>query len=132
MKTLLSLEEVAQLALAIFLINLQPIVLPWWAWAGLFLAPDVGMLGYLAGPRIGAWCYNLFHHKTVAAAFIGAGLILPSPVWLVAGLLLWAHSSFDRVMGYGLKKESGFTDTHLGSLRPSPAPNAGLRKFWRA
>lgn len=27
---------------------------PWWLFAVLFLAPDLSMLGYLAGPRVGA------------------------------------------------------------------------------
>ena len=114
---LVRLEELAQLALAILLLNLQPIILPWWAWIGLFLLPDVGMLGYLVNPKIGAWCYNLAHHKAVAAVLIGAGLLLSLPVWTLAGLLLWAHAAFDRVLGYGLKKETGFADTHLGTLK---------------
>ena len=29
---------------------------------------------------------------------------------------LFAHSSFDRVMGYGLKHEDAFQNTHLGRI----------------
>jgi len=32
------------------------------------------------------------------------------------GLILLAHSSMDRAMGYGLKYFSGFSDTHLGKI----------------
>ena len=30
--------------------------------------------------------------------------------------LLFGHSSFDRVMGYGLKHEDAFQNTHLGRI----------------
>src|SRR6478609_6699144 len=30
----------------------------WWLFAALILAPDLGMLGYLANPRLGATIYN--------------------------------------------------------------------------
>ncbi|RUW98363.1 DUF4260 family protein, partial [Mesorhizobium sp. M8A.F.Ca.ET.059.01.1.1] len=33
----------------------------WWLFALLILAPDLSMLGYLGGPRIGALAYNALH-----------------------------------------------------------------------
>ncbi len=59
---LVRLEGLAVFALAITL----------YAWTGgswvifllLFLAPDLSMLGYLAGPRGGAATYNLVHTYT--------------------------------------------------------------------
>ncbi|MBI2283378.1 MAG: DUF4260 family protein [Bacteroidetes bacterium] len=33
---------------------------------------------------------------------------------LLTGPLLYAHSSFDRVMGYGLKYRDSFNNKHLG------------------
>ncbi|TIX33887.1 MAG: DUF4260 family protein, partial [Mesorhizobium sp.] len=33
----------------------------WWLFAVLILAPDLSMLGYLAGPRVGAVAYNALH-----------------------------------------------------------------------
>ena len=33
---------------------------------------------------------------------------------MFAGTILFGHSSFDRVMGYGLKHEDAFQNTHLG------------------
>ena len=89
----------------------------WWWLALLFFAPDIGFVGYLAGPRFGAVAYNLLH-------LYGPWLMLS--VWglavsgnLPAGMLglLWvAHVGFDRMLGYGLKEPSGFADTHLGRI----------------
>lgn len=33
----------------------------WWWFPLLILAPDIGMLGYAAGPKAGAWTYNFKH-----------------------------------------------------------------------
>ena len=85
-----------------------------WLWFGLlFLAPDLFMLGYLANKKIGAALYNLAH--TYSAPVV-AFLILQfsghgSALWLV---WIWiAHIGFDRLLGYGLKYETAFKDTHL-------------------
>ena len=34
---------------------------PWWLLAVLVLAPDLSMVGYLAGPTVGAAGYNAAH-----------------------------------------------------------------------
>lgn len=34
----------------------------WWLFAALLLLPDLSMLGYLAGPRLGAVTYNALHN----------------------------------------------------------------------
>jgi len=62
------------------------------------------MLGYLASDKIGAYSYNIFHYKGIAVA-----------IYLL-GIMLFAHSSFDRCFGYGLKYEKGFKFTHLGEI----------------
>ena len=74
------------------------------------------MLGYLANPRIGAWTYNLIHHKGVAVAIYVLGYLLALPALMFAGTILLGHSSFDRVLGYGLKHEDAFQNTHLGRI----------------
>jgi hypothetical protein len=112
MQRLIKLEEVGLtvLAVALFL----GLDLAWWWLVALFFAPDLAMAGYLAGPQIGAALYNLVHHRGLAAALIVIGLGLGS-VWLQgAGLILLAHSSFDRTLGYGLKYPDAFQHTHLG------------------
>lgn len=89
---------------------------PLWLLAVLALAPDLSMVGYLAGPAVGARAYNAVH--TYVGPLVLAGAASWANHWpglLVA--LVWAgHIGADRLLGYGLKHESGFRDTHLGSL----------------
>jgi hypothetical protein len=85
-----------------------------WVWLlVLFLAPDLSMLGYLAGPRAGALCYDAVH-TTVLPIALGVAGVLGS--WDLAQqlALIWlAHIGFDRLLGYGLKYPTAFRDTHL-------------------
>ncbi|MEO8514497.1 MAG: DUF4260 domain-containing protein [Ignavibacteria bacterium] len=114
MKNILKLEEFGMLILALYLFSLLDF--SWWLFALLFLAPDIGMLGYLANAKIGAFTYNIFHHKGIAVLLYLTGIYLNSPVLMFTGLLLFAHSSFDRILGYGLKYSDNFKSTHLGNL----------------
>jgi hypothetical protein len=88
----------------------------WLLFALLFLLPDLSMIGYVKGPRVGAFAYNLAHTYSAPAvlaslAFVGA----PASVWRLA--IVWvAHIGFDRLMGYGLKHPTGFKHTHLGTI----------------
>ena len=116
MKSIIRIEELAMTAVAIYLISTLHLGLSWWAYLLLFFAPDVSMLGYIAGNTSGAFFYNLFHHKAVAIAVAAIGIWLTAPIVTFAGLILFAHSSFDRMMGYGLKHVTGFKHTHLGDL----------------
>ncbi|MBC6698552.1 DUF4260 domain-containing protein [Hymenobacter sp. BT190] len=117
MKTLLKLEELAELLVATLVFAQLPYA--WWWLPALFLLPDLSMLGYLAGPRVGAFCYNLAHHKAVALAVGAAGWWLTQPLLLLAGAVLLFHAAFDRLLGYGLKHGSSFHDTHLGRSGPA-------------
>ena len=116
MKALLQTEEVAQLTLALMGLYFQPISVSWWLWPFLFLSPDISMLGYLVNTEWGAFCYNLFHHKLTAVIIVITGYFLHNDITLFIGLLLYAHSSFDRVFGYGLKYPDDFKHTHLGQI----------------
>ena len=88
--------------------------LSWWWFAGLFLIPDLSMIGYLTGPRIGAALYNLAHSYLAPAAVLAVG-VAAADRWMVPVALIWfAHIGFDRMVGYGLKYASAFGDTHLG------------------
>lgn len=90
--------------------------LGWPVFALLFLAPDLSLLGYLAGPRIGAALYNVMHSTVGPLALGGAGLATGH--WGIAGVAaIWlAHVGFDRALGYGLKHPGGFALTHLGRI----------------
>ncbi|MCF6368888.1 DUF4260 domain-containing protein [Rhizobium halophilum] len=95
----------------------------YWQWGdgwGLFLllvlAPDISMLAYVFGLRAGAIGYNTFHSfisvGLLSAAGYAAGWSLAVPI-----ALIWTfHIALDRALGYGLKYESGFADTHLGRI----------------
>ena len=85
----------------------------WWLFALLLLAPDVSMLGYLAGPRIGAAAYNAFHSYPLPATLGLLGMLWGTPLVAAVALVWLAHIGMDRLVGYGLKYPSGFKDTHL-------------------
>jgi hypothetical protein len=82
----------------------------------LLLAPDLSMVGYLAGPRIGALAYNLAHNLVVALAVLAIGWFVPAAPTALAGAILFAHVGMDRSLGYGLKLPTDFRDTHLGRI----------------
>jgi hypothetical protein len=85
----------------------------WWLFALLLLAPDLSMLGYLAGPRVGAVAYNVFHSYPLPAALGLVGFFVGAPLAVSVALVWFAHIGMDRLMGYGLKYLMGFKDTHL-------------------
>lgn len=114
MKNLLKLEELLLFGLSLFLFSQLDYG---WVWYALFfLTPDLSMLGYLANPRVGAWTYNLIHHKGVAVALYVLGYLLSVPWLMFAATILLGHSSLDRVFGYGLKYPDAFQNTHLGVI----------------
>ncbi len=88
----------------------------WWLFALLLLAPDVSMAGYLAGPRVGAAVYNVFHSYPLPAALGIFGLLAGAPLAVGVALVWFAHIGMDRMLGYVLKYGCGFKDTHLGRV----------------
>lgn len=117
MKRIIQLEELAMTVGAIYIISLLDLSLGWWEYLLLFFAPDIGIAGYLAGNKTGAITYNLFHHKGIAIALAVAGVVLQNDYVLFAGPILFAHASFDRIFGFGLKQFTGFKHTHLGVMK---------------
>lgn len=87
----------------------------------LLLLPDVSAAGYLAGPRIGTFSYNLVHNWSLGLGALAGGLVLASPILQLIAAILIAHVGMDRAVGYGLKLPSSFHDTHLGRMGRSPA-----------
>lgn len=85
----------------------------WWLFGLLFLVPDVGLLGYIAGARSGAVTYNLTHGLAVPLGIALAGHLTGAAVVVSVALVWVAHIGFDRALGYGLKYPSDFHDTHL-------------------
>jgi hypothetical protein len=88
-----------------------------WLWfAVFFLAPDVSMVGYALGPRAGSLAYNVVHTYTAPLALGIAGALAHQPSWAPVALVWIAHIGFDRLLGYGLKYETSFKDTHLSRI----------------
>ena len=101
---------------AMVLIALWATGLSWWMMVVIFFAPDLSFAAYALGPRIGAFCYNLLHLYGFGAVMLALGAVM-GQTWLVGTGVLWlAHAGFDRMLGYGLKSATGFTDTHLGVI----------------
>ena len=116
MKVMIRIEEAALFGLSIYFFNLTHFA--WWWFLVLILAPDIGMLGYLAGTRTGGITYNLFHHKAIAVVILCLGWYISNEWTELAGIIMFGHSSMDRVLGYGLKYPDSFFHTHLGWIKP--------------
>jgi hypothetical protein len=108
---LLRLEGLALLVAAVVVYG--QLDASWWLFAGLLLIPDVGLLGYLAGARVGAATYNLTHTMVLPLA-LGAWALAAGASTALAVAVIWlAHLGMDRAVGYGLKYRTAAADTHL-------------------
>lgn len=115
MKLLLRAEQVILFVASIFFFSFFT-DLPWYFYAGLFLTPDIAFVGYSINPKIGAWCYNVLHHQGIWVTVAIVGYFI-SIEWLLGlGIVYVGHSAFDRILGYGLKHEDSFSNTHLGMI----------------
>ena len=86
----------------------------WGVFAALFLAPDLGLIAYAAGPRVGAHIYNALHTYVGPALLAGLAYTGVSPhAWSWCAVWL-AHIGMDRAVGFGLKFTSAASNTHLG------------------
>lgn len=118
-RSLLRLEGAVILAAAVF--GYAVLGASWWLFFTLLLVPDVFMVGYLAGPRPGALVYNVGHTYALPISIGAIGVGVES-VLVGAVALIWiAHIGMDRALGYGLKRPSGFHDTHLSRSESDPA-----------
>ena len=88
----------------------------WKLFAIFILVPDISMVFYVAGPRIGAAAYNTAHSTLGPIALAAASFFVPQPLLLPIALIWAAHVGIDRALGYGLKYPTAFRDTHLGRI----------------
>jgi len=118
--TVLRLE--AGVVFALTLVAYHLISGPSWLW-WLVLLPDLSFAAYLAGPRLGAAAYN-FAHSSLAPMLLGlAGVLMHHRLLLDLALIWAAHIAADRALGYGLKRSTGFGDTHLSAQLPVAQTN---------
>ncbi len=113
-RTLLRMEGLAVMALAIAAYANWGA--GWMVFAGFFLVPDLSMLGYSWGPRVGAAAYNAGHSYLGPIALMAVGAFAALPLSTALALIWIAHIGFDRALGYGLKSSRGFRYTHLGTI----------------
>ena len=113
-KLLLHIEGGA--VLAVSCVIYQHLHGSWVRFALFFLVPDISMFFFFVNNRVGAVAYNLVHTYTTP---ILLSLVLwlsgqESYIWIA---LIWgAHIGLDRLIGAGLKYETGFKDTHLNRV----------------
>ena len=114
MKKVIRLEEFAMFLLSIYLFS--QLHFQWWWYLALLLTPDISMIGYAFGNKTGVIVYNIFHHKALAIALYTLGCYQHNEIIQLIGIILFAHASMDRILGYGLKTFQGFKYTHLGEI----------------
>ena len=88
----------------------------WLPFVLLLFAFDLFMLGYLAGPKVGAAVYNLGHGLALPSLSAVAYLLSGNQFVLALTCLWFAHIGIDYALGYGLKNPDGFQSTHLGAI----------------
>lgn len=106
-RVLLHVEGAAVLALSVGLYARSGA--GWGLFALLILAPDLAMLGYLAGPRVGASVYDAAHTYLWPVLLYAVGQPPLALIWA-------AHIGADRMLGFGLKYPTSFRDTHLARV----------------
>lgn len=82
----------------------------WILFAILFLAPDLSIIAYKGGVRVGAAVYNAVH------TYVGPIALLAFDATRPYALIWAAHIAIDRLLGFGLKYPTNFKDTHLQRL----------------
>lgn len=117
MKNIIKLEELAMLILSIYLLIEWRVPFHKGWYFLLFFAPDIAIIGYWFNNKTGAVMYNLLHHKLVAITLFVVGILLPNDIFMVSGAIMFGHSSFDRLLGFGLKYYDHFKHTHLGWMK---------------
>ncbi len=85
----------------------------WWLLVLLLLAPDLSMLGFLAGQRVGTAAYDIAHLEALPLALAVGGYLGGRELAVKLALIWLAHIGMDRAVGYGLKYPTNFKDTHL-------------------
>lgn len=114
MKSIIKLEELGLFILGIYLFSQMEYA--WWWFLVLIFVPDISMIGYAFGNKAGALGYNIAHHRGIAVAVYLIGIYCSNVEIQLSGVILFSHSAMDRMLGYGLKYETGFKYTHLGEI----------------
>lgn len=82
----------------------------------LFFLPDISFVGYLVSSKFGGNLYNILHHQGLFSLILILGLYLNLNWLILTSIIFISHSNFDRMLGYGLKYNDSFNNTHLGKI----------------
>ena len=108
---LLKLDAAVFLVMSLWLYSISK--LNWWLFIIFIFAPDIFMIGYFKNNKIGALIYNLGHVYLVPIGLFFIYWFFHFSPLLPISIIWFAHISMDRMLGYGLKLDTGFTQTHL-------------------
>lgn len=89
---------------------------PIWLFFVLLLVPDITMIGYAINKKIGAIVYN-FGHSFILPLLLALCYLYFSKDYLLIISIIWiAHIFMDRLLGFGLKYQDSFNNTHIQRL----------------
>ena len=88
----------------------------WWLYLVLLFVPDIFMIGYIKNSKVGAYLYNLGHSYPAPFLLTLVSWMNQNYLGIAIGIIWFGHIGWDRLFGYGLKYDTKFKDTHLGSL----------------
>jgi len=88
----------------------------WWLYPVLLFVPDIFMVGYIKDSKLGALLYNFGHSYFAPTVVALWGWAAKDAAVIAIGVIWLGHVGWDRFFGYGLKYDTRFKDTHLGSL----------------
>lgn len=89
---------------------------PLWILPASFIFFDIGAIGYLKNSKLGATTYNIFHNLTIPTLLIALGIFNGTEWIAILGFCWTFHIAVDRALGFGLKHDHSFSETHLGHI----------------
>lgn len=113
-KNILRIEGALFFLISLYVFHLRE--MSWLIFILLLFTPDISMIGYLKNKKIGSIIYNLGHNYLLAIALVILGNLTPYDWMVTLGIILFAHVSLDRALGYGLKYPDDFKNTHTQKL----------------
>ncbi|MEC2056135.1 DUF4260 domain-containing protein [Peribacillus psychrosaccharolyticus] len=82
----------------------------------LLFVPDCTMIGYMVNKKVGASLYNVGHSFLLPLVLAGSYLYVGNDYLLMLSIIWAAHIFLDRLLGFGLKYEDSFNQTHIQRL----------------
>ncbi|AZB42716.1 DUF4260 family protein [Bacillus sp. FJAT-42376] len=82
----------------------------------LLFVPDLTMLGYLINTKIGSIFYNLGHSLIIPFILVTIAYLTGASSLMMIVIIWISHIYMDRALGYGLKYNDSFKNTHLQKI----------------